>query len=303
MIRFFAQPLRNCLIGLSFYLSCAPNGLANVDTSVDVCQEPAAFSNLSIAYYAGEKSSVENGLGGVNQDNRVFDFLYWSRNNWALGMGHRYTILEFDPLEPQTNGHLHTLYLPLHIRSQSDIKGFRFSIAPALSASSNYMKDASEYNADGLQILAALVWSRQLSDRLNLRYGVCGDHRFGSYKIYPLISIGWQPHTDWALDLGFPTSKLSYRISNSLGSSLRFTPDGNEWHVEDKSLVKDSRLIYEAYLLEWALNWQAYKHLTITASVGRQFHNRYEMTLLDDTRVQIASDPFTRFGAALSWRF
>jgi hypothetical protein len=303
MFRLLAQPVRSCIAGVCFYLFCVPNSLANVDTSVDVCQEPVAFSNLSIAYYAGEKSNIESGLGEVNQDNYVFDLLFKSRNNWSLGVGHRYTILNADPLEPQTNGHLHTFFVPLHVQSRSDRKDFRFSIAPALSASSNYIKDPGEYNADALQLLAALVWSKHVSDRINLRYGVCGDHRFGSYKIYPLISVGWQPHADWTLDLGFPTSKLSYQISRSLGSSLRFTPDGNEWHVRDKSLEKQSQLIYEAYLLEWAFDWQAHKRFTIRASVGRQFHNRYQMTLLDESRVQLSSDAFTRIGAALTWRF
>ena len=291
--------VRSCLTGMCLSLFCFSNSLAGVD----ICRQPTVYSQLSIAYYKHEKSSFESGIGETKQENVNFDLLFKLNDNWAFGAGHRYTILNVEPLELQTNGHLHTFFLPLHRQSQSDRKSFRFSIAPALSASSNVMRNPGEYQVDALQLLAALVWSRQLSDRMSLRYGVCGDHRFGRYEIYPLISVAWQPHADWTVELGFPASQLTYRVSRSLTSSLRIAPDGNEWYVRDKSLQKRSRLVYEARMLEWAFNWQAHEHIVMTASVGRQFHNRYEMTLLDDSRVRLSSDAVTRIGAALAWRF
>ncbi len=256
-----------------------------------------------MAYYDHEKSSFETNVGETDQVNVNFDLLFKLNHNWAFGAGHHYTALNVDPLELQTNGYLHTFFLPLHRQSQSDRKSFRFSIAPALSASSNVMKSPGEYNTDAFQLLVALVWSRQLSDRVNFRYGVCGDHRFGSYEIYPLVSVDWRPHADWTIELGFPTSQLTYQVSRSVTSSLRIAPDGNEWYVKDKALEMQSQVVYEARLLEWAFNWQAHKRFTVMASVGRQFHNRYEMTLLDESRVRLPSDSVTRVGAALAWRF
>ena len=113
----------------------------------------------------------------------------------------------------------------------------------------------------------------------------------------------WQFHPDWNLQLGFPNSKLSYQISAPLSSTLRIGPDGNEWFVLDKSLTISSQFVYEAYTLEWAFDWQLHDDFTITASIGRQFHNRFEMTLLDQSRVRLSGDPVTRVGAALEWRF
>ena len=291
--------VRHCLAGLCLSLACVSISLA----SVDICQQPSAYSQLSMAYYDHEKSSFETNVGETNQENTNFDLLFKLNDNWAFGAGHHYTALNVDPLELQTNGYLHTFFLPLHRQSQSNRKSFRFSIAPALSASSNVIKSPGEYEADAVQLLAALVWSRQLSDRVDLRYGLCGDHRFGSYEIYPLVSVDWKPHADWTIELGFPTSQVTYQVSGSLTSSLRIAPDGNEWFIKDKSLAKQSQVVYEARLLEWTFNWQAHKRFTVTASVGRQFHNRYEMTLLDDSRVRLRSDSVTRIGAALAWRF
>ena len=293
------QRVHSCVIGICLSLSCASNSLA----SVDICQQPTAYSHLSIAYYSGQKASFETGIGEAGQDNTDFDLLFKSKNNWTFGLGHRYSVVKVDGLDLQTNGHLHTFFLPLHKQIESADKSFRFSVAPALSASSNVMKDPGEYSGDAIQILAALVWGNTLSDRVTLRYGVCGDHRFGGYEIYPLISVDWQPHDDWTIELGFPTTRVVYKASRNISSSLRIAPDGNEWFVKDKTLQQQSQFVYEAILLEWAINWQAHRHFSISASLGRHFDNRYEMTLLDDSQVQLSSDPATRIGAAVAWRF
>jgi len=291
--------VRNCLTGLVFSLCCFSNSSA----SVDICQQPTAYSHLSIAYYNQQKSSLDQSNGTTRQENHDFDLLFKLSDNWMFGAGHRYVILKFDPLVPETNGHLHTFYLPLHRQSKSDRKTFRFSLAPALSASSNVMKDPDEYDSDAVQLLAAMIWSTQLSDQMTFRYGVCGDHRFGNYRIYPSVGVGLRPNANWTIELGFPTSQLTHKVSKNLTSSLRIAPDGNEWYVKDRGLEKQSHVVYEAWVFEWTVNWQAHKQFMVTASIGRRFQNKYEMTLLDESRVTLRSDPVTRLGAALAWRF
>ena len=294
-----SQLARSCLVGLSLFLCCFSNSLA----SVDVCEQPTAYSHLSVAHYNCEKSLLERGLGDIKQKNNDFDLFFRLNSNWTTGAGHRYTILDVDPLELQTNGHLHTFFLPLHRESQSDHKSLRFSIAPALSASSNVMKDPREYDADAFQLVAALVWSREISDRVTVRYGVCGDHRFGNFEIYPSVSVDFQPDSDWTITLGFPMSQLSYQASTSLSSSLQITPNGHEWYVKDKSMEKQSSVVYEAWLLEWTISWLAHERFMVKAGVGRQFENRYEMTLLNEDRVRVHADSVIRLGVALTWRF
>jgi hypothetical protein len=299
IIRKNASLVRTCLSCLSLCLPCISNG----SPGVDICQEPIAESNLSIAYYDNEKTSFERNLGETNRDNFSTDLQFKMNDNWIFGVGHRSAILDVERLELQTNGYLHTFFVPVHRLDQSDNKSFRFSIAPALSASSNVTKDPNEYTADALQLLVALVWGEQISDRLGLSYGICGDHRFGEYQVYPVIGINWQPHADWLIELGFPASRLSYEVTKSLTSVLQIAPNGNEWYVKNKSLDKHSQFVYEAYLLEWALSWRAHQKIMLTASVGREFHSRYEMTLLNETRIRVSSDPTTRVGVSLAWFF
>lgn len=297
--RLIALPIRRFLYGIGSGLWCVPSVLA----AVDVCQEPADSSYVSMARYADQNSSIENAPGKVSQDNNVVDLLLKLNDEWSIGVGHQYTILNVEPLELQTNGDLHTFFIPMHRQKRSDHLRFRFSLAPSISASSNVMKDPSEYNADAMQLLAALVWSRKFSSQTSIRYGICGDNRFGGYEIYPMVSVDWQPHPDWRTELGFPTSQLHYRISASLSSSLRLTPDGNEWYVTNKSMQQRSRLKYESYLLDWALGWRANKRLTLTANIGWKFNDRYELSLADESRAKFSVEPLVRFGAGLVWRF
>lgn len=286
-------------VGACLFLSYLSNSLA----AVDVCQPPTDYSHLSVAYSNHAESSFSGGVGQTRQRNHNIDLLFRFGESWAFGAGHHYDILGIEQLEPQSNGHVHTVFFPLHRISRSGNKGFRISVAPALAASSNVVKDPAEYSADAFQLLGALVWTRNLSTHTTLRYGVCGDHRFGSYKLYPSISVEWQPHVDWTIELGFPTTRLVYRASKILESSLLITPDGNEWHVRDEGMEEQSQLVYEASKVEWALRWTAGKHIAISASVGWQFDNRYELTLLDNRRIRLSSDSVTRIGAALAWRF
>jgi hypothetical protein len=291
--------VRAALIGMSIFLPYPSTSLA----SVDVCQQPSDFSHLTVAYYGHDTSVVDGTPIQIDRENRNVDLQYKMDDVWSLGVGHRYVILGMEPIELQTNGHLHTLFFPVHRQSGSDSKGFRFSIAPSLSASSNVLKNPGEYSADTIQFLGALVWRRELSERVELRYGVCGDHSFGGYKIYPSITIGWRPRTDLMIEMGFPITRVTYRGFPNTSLSLRIAPYGNEWHVKSKDMEKQSQLVFEASLVECAITWHAHKRLAITASVGRILHGQYNVTLLDDSRAGFSYDAITRVGAALELRF
>ena len=165
------------------------------------------------------------------------------------------------------------------------------------------MKTPGQYTADAFQLLAALVWDWRLSDRVSLQYGLCGDHRFGDYRIYPLIGVHWQLNPVWTIELGYPSSQLRYQFSAGSTSSLQITRDGNEWYISDKDQAQHSQFVYQSYALEWSFDWQLGAKLTLTTSVGRQLHNRYEMTLRDGSRVRLAGESATRFAARLRWRF
>lgn len=283
----------------SFFVSVA----AGASVSVDICQAPVPEAHLSIGYSDNARVPVGGAGGTSDRDDFRTDFALISTGRWQIAGGHRSAIFNIDGLEPQTNGYLHTFFVAAHRFHRSSNSRFRFTVAPGLSGSSNITKDPAEYTMDALQLLAAAVWQRRLSDHVGFSYGICGDHRFGGYRVYPVAGIGWQPHADWNVELGFPTSRLHYRVSKQLASALRLGPNGNEWYVKDRSADKYSRFVYEAYLLEWALDWRAQEKLLLTVSVGREFHRRYEMTLRSDARVRLAGRDGNRAGVSVRWFF
>lgn len=294
-----AQLFSTCMISACLFLPC----ILNASTSAEVCQKPRSDSQLSIAFYNHEETPLGTTGGTSNLENFSTDLLYNTNSGWIFGFGHRTTVLNIDGLDLQTNGYLHTFFFPVHRLSESDGRSFRFSIAPALSGSSNVTKDPDEYSNDALQLLAALIWERQLRDHWALSFGICGDHRFGEYQVYPAVSATWQPHRSWSVEFGFPRSQLRFQLSKAVASVLRIEPNGNEWYVKDKSLQKSSQLLYEAYIFAWDIRWRAHEHLMVSASLGREFDRHYDLTLLDDSVVRLPGDAATRIGVALAWIF
>jgi hypothetical protein len=268
----------------------------------DVCEDPGEQSFAAVAFVNHERSPVSGRVGTTNQQNQNLDLMFASDAGLSWGFAHRYLIFDFSGIEPQTNAHLHTSFVPLHWRFHGR-RSLRLSVAPALSASSNVMGHPREYESDTPQLLVALVAGKQLSEHLTVDYGLCGDHRFGEYRLYPVVGIDWRPEPDWTFELGFPTSRIRYDIDDSLSSALQIAPDGNEWHVEDRDFTAGSQFLYEAVALEWVTQWRFRPELTIELSLGRQVHNRFEMTLEDGERVSLSGDPANRIGVGLRWRF
>jgi hypothetical protein len=223
-------------------------------------------SYISAGLVTHHTSALERELGRTEQENQDLQVLANGPGNFAIGFSHRYTKFDFEGIDPQTNAHLHTSAFPLHW--QRDNGSLRVSIAPTLSASSNVL-----------------------------------GHPLGDYRLYPAAGIEWQPHPDWKLNLGFPASRITYRIGNDLSTELNLAPDGSEWHVMDRSFSEESLFIYESWAVEWRVAFEAGPHLVIAAGLGRQFRNRFEMTLRSGERITIESDSVNRTGAEVQWRF
>ncbi|HEX2140614.1 MAG TPA: hypothetical protein VHG33_12980 [Woeseiaceae bacterium] len=272
----------------------------SAEAAVEVCEHPQTRSFAAAAFVYHDESSIRERDGATNQENQNLDVLVASPSNaFSLGFGHRYTILDFSGIEPQTNAHLHTSWVPLHWR----VRDLRVSTAVALSASSNVMGHPQEYESETLQLLFGVVARKEISDELAIDYGLCGDHRFGEYRIYPVGGFDWRPHPDWTLELGFPKTRIAYAVTGELTSSLQVAPDGNEWHVKNRDFSAESDFIYEAIALEWIMAWEPRPELTLAVSLGRQLRNRYEMTLAGGERVSVTGEPADRVGFGVRWRF
>jgi len=267
-----------------------------------VCEQPGKVSYVSAAVVDHGKARLGDGNGETDQRMQEFRIFRQGPGNLAFGYSHRYTTFDFAGIEPQTNAHLHTAAFPVHWRRGDRRRNFRVAIAPSLSTSSNVLGHPQRYSSDILQLALALVWQRQFSQTAGARYGLCGDTRFGRYRVYPTAVLEWQPHPAWQVDLGFPASRVTYRMSDALSTGLRATPDGSEWQVMNRNFDAESRLIYESYAIEWLVTLET-GHLTLAAGFGRQLQSEFEMTLQSGQRVTVDSEAVNRVSAELSWRF
>lgn len=277
-------------------------GFASVPAraSVAVCDDPGIYSFAAGAFTWHEQSALREHAGATNQQNEDLDVLVIPPSkSFSYGFGHRYTTFDFSGIEPQTNAHLHTSFVPLHWRRD----GLRLSAAVALSASSNVMGHPQEYESEPLQLLFGIVARREVGRQLAINYGICGDHRFGEYTVYPVAAIDWRPHPDWRLELGFPKTRIEHSLSGQLTTSIQVAPDGNEWHVKNRDFSAESHFVYEAVALEWITAWQPVPRLTLAVSLGRQLRNRYEMTLASGERAFGSGEPAGRVGFDVRWRF
>ncbi len=272
--------------------------------AADVCQEPAEHPEVFLELSNHGSAGIDPEPGRTRQQRRNFDVLArFDSTSWSFGAGHRYAIFNFSEIELQTNAHLHTSFIPVHWLQQKDQRSFRLSFAPAISASSNVMRNLQEHRSSAIQWLVALAWRRDLSDRVTLTYGLCGDHRFGAYRMYPLAAVEWTPHVDWLLELGFPTSRMRYRLTDGLTSELRIEPIGNEWYVMNRNRTESSQFIYQAYAADWNLEWQLLRRLSVSASLGTHLRGRYDLTLLDGEKLRRSAESAFNVGAGLRWRF
>lgn len=267
-----------------------------------VCEDPGTVSYVSAAV-VDHDVSVLGSQGTTEQSNQELRILARGPSNLSFGFSHRYSKFDFADIEPQTNAHLHTSEFALHWRRGDHRDNVRAAVAPTLSASSNVLGHPQKYRSDTLQLSLALVRQQRLSDSLVARYGLCGDDRFGRYRLYPTAALQWRPHPDWEIDLGFPASGITYRIGDALSSALRASPDGSEWHVMNRGFDAESRFVYESYAIEWLLELEAGRHLHLVAGIGRQLRNSFEMTLQDGERLSVDSSPVDRLRAEVRWRF
>ncbi len=285
--------------GVTALIACPTLCLA----SANVCEQPGDTSQLSLSYYDYDEALVSEGVGRTRPQVHEFDAYLQSGDAWAFGVGYRYVVLNLDANALQTNGHLHTAFFPIHRQSRDGNNSFRLSVAPAMSASSNIIKNLDQYTSDAFQLLGAAVWRRQLSEQAVLRYGLCADSRFGSHKLYPTLSVDWQPNPDLRVELGFPRTRLSYLLSDEITSSVQVLPAGNEWHVRSADFANSSDVEFEATLVEWTVSWQVRERLSLAASIGRLFDGQYEAKLADDRRVRASAEDVTRLGVGIAWRW
>lgn len=223
----------------------------------------------------------------------------------GFSYAHEYSTFSFDPAspsdpEPAGNGHLHHMGLTLDV-SHLMPDDTRLHLQPALSVSSNQLKHPDRIRGRGLQLNVGLSRHVDIGENTRWRMGLCADHRFGNYRLYP--TLAWQLDTgNWHFSLGLPDSEARLRLSPTLETTVRIAPEGNRWRVQDESHGY-SWFRHRAWQLTGALNWRPTPRLGVAFSVHRLYDNRLDFRLENGQDIRARSDPPLQLELSLSWYF
>lgn len=280
-------------------IGCCAFRAAAAAVPASLCGD-GSLPGLSLGYYAYDSAEVQPTAGTTEVDRYSVDLVFRAGNYFSYGAAYRGTHLNESGIDLQTNGYLHTFLLPLQAKFGSSHSGWRFSVAPVLSGSSNVVKDPDEWAADAWQLLAAIVGDRALTPAVKLRYGICADHVFGDYRVYPTVGVDWEISERWKVQIGFPQMLMTYSWSDSLATLVSLAPAGNSWLVKDRSLENQSQLEYEAWSVDWQVRWTISGKWRLAVSLGREFDSAYEATLNSGQRLSLDAEPTLRLGLQVS---
>lgn len=217
----------------------------------------------------------------------------------SVGLDYSYTILGFTgDARPDTNGHLHSLTIPISGRYDREDRSLVYYLAPALSVSSNALKDPALLDADALQIRAGLWYRKALDEKQAWFAGLRADYRFGPYRLYPVAGYCWKPDQAWQLQLGLPDFSITRYFAGGVSIGLFASPEGNRWHVFNRDKTRESDLTYNAIVSGISVDWQM--NQSVGLSIGIISHSRRQFSYLDETGVTQDTSAGSAIGYAAS---
>jgi hypothetical protein len=261
---------------------------ASFDNNTDLQAQPGA-----------ELEATRYGLSAMISPSK----LYLNGYDGSVGVVHKYDILSDHGLTPdaRTNGHLHTLALPWQWTRKSSQLSRRFGVAAAVSTSSNGLKNPHKLDHQALQLWLSWEDSRRINGDWDWVMGVCGDHRFGTFRIYPVAGIERKLAGAARLRLAYPDLRLHWPVNSRLLLDLRIEPVGNEWSVYDNDLEKGSRFLWNSWSASAKLTWHLLDGFSVTIDAGRHYDQELEFELNDGSRLRADLDSSVYWSVGLIW--
>jgi hypothetical protein len=208
----------------------------------------------------------------------------------SIGFNFRYTTVDLQPIDAMTNGHLHTWDFPFEGRLNNTDSEWLYSITPAISVSSNALKNPELIGIDGLQFYTGMVYKKDVSNDSAWILGFRSDHRFGTYKAYPVVGICMLLANGWDLQLALPDFSITKRFDNKFNLKLFAEPVGNQWHVLSKDKARESDFTYNAIATGLSAVWRISESINVHLAIENQTNRRFRFTLDDNTFIETKAE-------------
>ena len=214
-------------------------------------------TQILVSYVENENADFDPPVDGETGGQRTDIKGLWDLGDpggFALGYSHQYDSLDIDLAEDEvlSNGHHHTIAIPVHWhRRLDDGDEISLSLAPALSVSSNVLKDLDLADSDAVQLWGSALY-RIGGANVDWLLGVNHDYRFGEGKVYPVVGGEWANETT-IVRITYPDITANWQFSERWSLDASVSPDGNRWRVWDRDRNIDSDFEREAWRAELAL--------------------------------------------------
>lgn len=264
--------------------------------------EPEYDTHLSARYRDWQTSDLQNRAGDIAGARTRLEGGYRNpQRSWRLALGHEYNALdiEFAGPEPQTNGHLHTLHLAAGWSLQAGNGNVALTVAPAISTSSNALKNPGELDARSLQMWAAAI-GQFPAGGWDWVAGIAHDYRFGESRAYPVAGAEWRGERLF-FRATYPDLVLRWSPANQWTLGFSLGPDGNQWRAFDEDLEDSDDFRREAWE---AAAWARYRWrngLSLGFSTGYMWDQQWRMRLETGEQLRTRAENANFVGVELGW--
>ena len=313
--RYFVS-MKNMLriVGSSWrvYFSCLLSACAlGIDRAYAVNTDyslASSSSQLAVTYAKAEQSCLENCNDGqlamtIRALSSVWLLSSEPSYSMALGVEFEYTAMDFDSINPMTNGHLHTWSLPLSWQMNHNQHAVFYNITPAISVSSNVLRNPDLADRQSLQLNATVIYRRDLLPEQQWLAGIAADHRFGEFRVYPVAGFVWRAEDDWVIQLAFPDSFIQKALNKRLKLELYAGPRGNQWHVYSKDKSRKSNLGYQSVVAGVSTTWQLPPLFEVKLNLERSTAREIGLTLDDNSALNSTVEAATAVMLSTSMTF
>lgn len=249
-----------------------------------LCAESLAGNRLTFWEYASESFQREGEPYGLDRRRGAFQSASFRTGShsgrMAWGYEHDYRVFTFPKtLNPPEigNGHVHRTG-PVILWESDDLS---IRMAPALSVSSNVLREQRDLAARDLDPSFSVWRSFSARGEGTWHWGIEASSRTGTYRIFPLLAWESRQGISHGIMLGFPDSRLHWRILQSLVFQIEAGPDGGVWQVRDRDFNERARLHAEEPRVMTLLEWRPGALVRFGLFVESRFARKWQVGTQD----------------------
>lgn len=259
----------------------------------------------SVDYLIMRDSDVKQSDGAIGGTRSLIgaQYAFDHESGWVASFGHEYNALDITlagDARPQTNGDLHTLHLGSQWRKPLNVGELRLALAPALSVSSNALKNPEVLEGDSLQLWGAALYTRPIGNFAWVA-GVAHDYRFGEARYYPAIGVEWRSETV-QLRAVYSDVQLDWEIIGGWRLEGKIAPDGNEWRAFSRDLREADDFRREAWKAQLSLLYRFDNGIEIGCLAGVNWNQQWRYRSQGGSLAVRKSADNAYMGVRLGWR-